>query len=90
MPAPTSLTTAIREPAETTIIAVTLIATAINPDDGETNPIEGRSHFAFFAKVIVLAFPGLSTAAQLRMAVSPSNKALLIASGLLFGSIYTT
>lgn len=75
---------------QTTIIAISLVQVATNLDDGETNPIEGRSHFAFFAKVIVLAFPGLSTAAQLRMAVSPSNKALLITSGLLFGSIYTT
>ncbi len=77
-------------PVQTTMIPITLIATAINPDDGEINPIEGRSHFAFFSKFIMLAFPGLSTAAQLWMAVSPSNKALLIASALLFGSICTT
>ncbi|MEO5807714.1 MAG: calcium:proton antiporter [Devosia sp.] len=46
-------------PAQTTMVAVTLIAAAINLNDGETNAIEGMTHFVLFATFLMLSFIGL-------------------------------
>ncbi len=46
-------------PVQTTLVAITLIAAAINLNDGETNAIEGMTHFVLFATFIMLAFLGL-------------------------------
>lgn len=46
-------------PVQTTMIAITLVAAAINLNDGETNAIEGMTHFVLFATFIMLAFLGL-------------------------------
>jgi Ca2+:H+ antiporter len=46
-------------PVQTTMVAITLIAAAINLNDGETNAIEGMTHFVLFATFIMLAFLGL-------------------------------
>ncbi|PZU90295.1 MAG: calcium:proton antiporter [Shinella sp.] len=46
-------------PVQTVMIAITLIAAAINLNDGETNAIEGMTHFILFATFIMLSFLGL-------------------------------
>lgn len=46
-------------PVQTVMIAITLIVSAINLNDGETNAIEGMTHFVLFATFIMLAVLGL-------------------------------
>jgi Ca2+:H+ antiporter len=46
-------------PAQTVMVAITLIAAAINLNDGETNAIEGMTHFILFATFIMLTLIGL-------------------------------
>ena len=46
-------------PVQTTMVAITLVAAAINLNDGETNAIEGMTHFVLVATFIMLAFLGL-------------------------------
>lgn len=46
-------------PVQTVMVAITLIAAAINLNDGETNAIEGMTHFILFATFIMLSFLGL-------------------------------
>ena len=42
------------------MIAITLIATAINLNDGQTNAIEGMTHFVLFATFLALSFLGVA------------------------------
>jgi Ca2+:H+ antiporter len=44
---------------QTVMVALTLIAAAINLNDGETNAIEGMTHFVLFATFIMLTVVGL-------------------------------
>ncbi|MDL2405127.1 calcium:proton antiporter [Rhizobium calliandrae] len=46
-------------PVQTVMIMITLIAAAINLNDGETNAIEGMTHFILFATFIMLTGLGL-------------------------------
>lgn len=46
-------------PVQTVMVTITLIAAAINLNDGETNAIEGMTHFVLFATFIVLTLLGL-------------------------------
>lgn len=46
-------------PTQTVMVAITLIAAAINLNDGETNAIEGMTHFVLFATFIMLTILGL-------------------------------
>jgi len=46
-------------PVQTVMVLLTLIAAAINLNDGETNAIEGMTHFVLFATFIVLSIIGL-------------------------------
>ena len=46
-------------PVQTVMITITLIAAAINLNDGETNAIEGMTHFVLFATFIMLSLLGL-------------------------------
>lgn len=46
-------------PVQTVMVAITLVACAINLNDGETNAIEGMTHFVLFATFIMLALLGL-------------------------------
>jgi len=46
-------------PVQTVMVAITLIAAAINLNDGETNAIEGMTHFILFATFIMLTAIGL-------------------------------
>ncbi|MBR0554949.1 calcium:proton antiporter [Ciceribacter sp. L1K23] len=46
-------------PVQTVMVAITLIAAAINLNDGETNAIEGMTHFVLFATFLMLAMLGL-------------------------------
>ena len=46
-------------PTQTIMAFLTLIITGINLHDGETNAIEGTTHFVLFATFIMLAFLGL-------------------------------
>ncbi|WP_184469375.1 calcium:proton antiporter [Rhizobium esperanzae] len=46
-------------PAQTVMVTITLIAAAINLNDGETNAIEGMTHFILFATFIMLTALGL-------------------------------
>jgi Ca2+:H+ antiporter len=46
-------------PVQTTMVLITLIVAAINLNDGETNAIEGYTHFVLFATFIALTFIGL-------------------------------
>ncbi|WP_277961522.1 calcium:proton antiporter [Pseudomonas sp. RIT-To-2] len=46
-------------PVQTVMVALTLIVSAINLNDGETNAIEGMTHFVLFATFIMLACLGL-------------------------------
>ncbi|MBY3063784.1 calcium:proton antiporter [Rhizobium laguerreae] len=44
---------------QTVMVAITLIAAAINLNDGETNAIEGMTHFILFATFVMLTALGL-------------------------------
>ncbi|MGN7293268.1 calcium:proton antiporter [Rhizobium sp. SAFR-030] len=44
---------------QTVMVTITLIAAAINLNDGETNAIEGMTHFVLFATFIMLTMLGL-------------------------------
>ncbi|MBO1111011.1 calcium:proton antiporter [Bordetella petrii] len=46
-------------PIQTMMVLVTLIVTAINLNDGQTNAIEGMTHFALFATFVMLSILGL-------------------------------
>ena len=46
-------------PVQTVMVAVTLIAAAINLNDGQTNAIEGMTHFVLFATFVMLTVLGL-------------------------------
>jgi Ca2+:H+ antiporter len=46
-------------PTQTVMVAITLIAAAINLNDGETNAIEGMTHFILFATFVMLTMIGL-------------------------------
>ncbi len=46
-------------PVQTVMVAITLIVAAINLNDGETNAIEGMTHFVLFATFIMLSVLGL-------------------------------
>ncbi|MBB3390134.1 Ca2+:H+ antiporter [Rhizobium sp. BK275] len=46
-------------PVQTVMVSITLIAAAINLNDGETNAIEGMTHFILFATFIMLTAIGL-------------------------------
>jgi Ca2+:H+ antiporter len=46
-------------PVQTVMVFVTMIAAAINLNDGQTNAIEGLTHFVLFCTFIVLTFIGL-------------------------------
>ncbi|WP_460118378.1 calcium:cation antiporter [Pseudomonas sp. S2_C03] len=46
-------------PVQTVMIFLTLIVSAINLNDGETNAIEGMTHFVLFATFIMLSVLGL-------------------------------
>lgn len=46
-------------PVQTVMISITLIVSAINLNDGQTNAIEGMTHFVLFATFIMLAMLGL-------------------------------
>ena len=47
-------------PIQTMMIAITLIAAAINLNDGQTNAIEGMTHFVLFAAFLALSFLGVA------------------------------
>ncbi|WP_415926433.1 calcium:proton antiporter [Neorhizobium phenanthreniclasticum] len=46
-------------PVQTVMVAVTLVAVAINLNDGQTNAIEGMTHFVLFATFVMLTVLGL-------------------------------
>ncbi|MFL9811969.1 calcium:proton antiporter [Stutzerimonas sp. VN223-3] len=46
-------------PLQTMMVFITLIVAAINLNDGETNAIEGMTHFVLFATFIMLSLIGL-------------------------------
>lgn len=46
-------------PVQTVMVAVTLVAVAINLNDGQTNAIEGMTHFVLFATFVMLTMLGL-------------------------------
>ncbi len=46
-------------PVQTVMVVITLIVAAINLNDGETNAIEGMTHFVLFATFIMLTILGL-------------------------------
>jgi len=46
-------------PVQTVMVFVTLVAAAINLNDGQTNAIEGMTHFVLFATFLALAGLGL-------------------------------
>ncbi len=46
-------------PVQTVMVFITLIVAAINLNDGETNAIEGMTHFILFATFLMLLFLGL-------------------------------
>ncbi len=46
-------------PVQTVMVFITLFAAAINLNDGETNAIEGMTHFILFATFLMLLFLGL-------------------------------
>lgn len=47
-------------PIQTVMILITLIVSAINLNDGETNAIEGMTHFVLFATFLALSFLGVA------------------------------
>lgn len=46
-------------PVQTVMVLITLIVSAINLNDGQTNAIEGMTHFVLFATFLMLACLGL-------------------------------
>ena len=46
-------------PVQTVMVLITLVICAINLNDGETNAIEGMTHFVLFATIIMLSLLGL-------------------------------
>jgi Ca2+:H+ antiporter len=46
-------------PVQTVMIFVTLLVSAINLNDGETNAIEGMTHFVLFATFVMLSLLGM-------------------------------
>ena len=46
-------------PVQTVMVLITLVICAINLNDGETNAIEGMTHFVLFATFIMLSLLGL-------------------------------
>jgi len=46
-------------PVQTVMVAITLIVAAINLNDGQTNAIEGMTHFVLFATFVMLSVIGL-------------------------------
>ncbi|GAA5232098.1 calcium:proton antiporter [Verticiella sediminum] len=46
-------------PVQTVMVMLTLIAAAINLNDGQSNAIEGMTHFVLFATFLMLSFLGL-------------------------------
>jgi len=46
-------------PVQTVMVLITLLVSAINLNDGETNAIEGMTHFVLFATFIMLSLLGL-------------------------------
>lgn len=44
---------------QTVMVAITIVVAAINFSDGETNAIEGMTHFVLFATFAMLTFMGL-------------------------------
>ena len=46
-------------PVQTVMVAITLIVAAINLNDGQTNAIEGMTHFVLFATFVMLTILGL-------------------------------
>ena len=46
-------------PVQTVMVLITLIVSAINLNDGETNAIEGMTHFVLFATFIMLSLLGV-------------------------------
>lgn len=46
-------------PVQTVMVLITLVVAAINLNDGETNAIEGMTHFVLFATFIMLALMGV-------------------------------
>ena len=46
-------------PVQTVMVAITLIVAAINLNDGQTNAIEGMTHFVLFATFLMLTCIGL-------------------------------
>jgi Ca2+:H+ antiporter len=46
-------------PAQSIMTALTLLVAAINLNDGQTNAIEGTTHFVLFCAFLMLAFMGL-------------------------------
>ncbi len=47
-------------PIQTMMVMITLIAAAINLNDGQTNAIEGMTHFVLFATFLALSFLGVA------------------------------
>jgi Ca2+:H+ antiporter len=47
-------------PVQTVLAAITLIVAAINLNDGETNAIEGMTHFVLFGTFLALTFLGIA------------------------------
>ncbi len=46
-------------PVQTVMVAITLIVAAINLNDGQTNAIEGMTHFVLFSTFVMLSIIGL-------------------------------
>lgn len=46
-------------PVQTVMVVITLLVTAINLNDGQTNAIEGLTHFVLFATFLALAVMGI-------------------------------
>lgn len=46
-------------PVQTVMVLITLVVSAINLNDGQTNAIEGMTHFVLFATFIMLSLLGL-------------------------------
>ncbi|WP_017903822.1 calcium:proton antiporter [Pseudomonas asplenii] len=46
-------------PVQTVMVLITLVVSAINLNDGETNAIEGMTHFVLFATFVMLSLLGL-------------------------------
>jgi Ca2+:H+ antiporter len=46
-------------PVQTVMVVITLVVAAINLNDGQTNAIEGMTHFVLFATFIILTLLGL-------------------------------